>query len=350
MPSESIYLNTMNNSSLERSLKASSEVESGNLLGNLLAFGGQKVSGFSSAKVLEAYLKLIKMLLDKLPITSLVEDKVPTEHSKGKGKAIEVILIDDSDDEDDEEIVERARQKVGTSKNLIDSEGDTNMSGPQITTTSPISPIVKFDPRTLNYLHSLYTPTVLTQILSLSTRYSSTTRPALASFLISLLQSCPTKREVVLNTIMYGSGSPGERGGGLLRELWRGFIRAGPLGRTLGGSERERSSSSVMSSLVDTKLAGDWSMLILLSELFKKCLLTLGDDEFHSSKNPLSIDEVVGLSGLLRNLVFSLYWQEGVLLAEKGREGERVVIGTRMGVESLRTLATALLQQIHARE
>jgi hypothetical protein len=88
-------------------------------------------------------------------------------------------------------------------------------------------------------------------------------------------------------------------------------------------------------------------MFILLVELYSRTLLTLGDDEFHTpgSRNPLTVDEVIGFSALLRNVAFALYWQETQVNIKKA-----LVSGTRATYEYLRSLATALLQQIHVRE
>lgn len=54
-------------------------------------------------------------------------------------------------------------------------------------------------------------------------------------------------------------------------------------------------------------------MLVLMVELYSRTLLTLGDDEFFAvgpatatSRNPLTVDEVIGFSALLRNVAFAL--------------------------------------------
>ncbi|KAL8279265.1 hypothetical protein RQP46_008302 [Phenoliferia psychrophenolica] len=252
------------------------------LLASIVAFGGQRVGSFSSGKVLRAYLSLTAALLDRVP-KALFAIKKPDEDNKGKGKMVQPVE-DEDEDEDDEavevSVAERVRAKV-VAASLAD--GDAVMLAPHPSTTS--APLPTVDPRTLAFLRSLPSPPHLSALLTLSTRFSSTTRPSLAAFLVSLLSTFPSARDEVLNTIMYGSGTSVERGGGLLREIWRGFVRAGPLGKLLSGSgsERERGdrgTSGIVLALRDPKLALEWPALVLLAELYSRCLLTLGDDEF----------------------------------------------------------------------
>lgn len=94
--------------------------------------------------------------------------------------------------------------------------------------------------------------------------------------------------------------------------------------------------------------------------------MTLGDEEFFdeetqiaptpsiqhltssaisTSRNPLTIDEVISFAGLLRNLAFGLYWTEGQADIKQG-----FVVGTHVSLEDLRALATRLLQQIYIRD
>ena len=283
----------------------------------------------ASGKILAAYLDVLRILLNRLPPSLLAEKDDP----EGKGKEVEVILLDgeDSDEEgsSDDEVVQRARERVGTSAPRHDADGDVQMDP----TPSAPPPPLTLDPRTLASLAILPSRPHLISLLTLSTRFSASTRPALCAFLVSLLHSWHSKRDEVLNTIMYGPSSStsaaGERGGGLLREIWRGYVRAGALGKLLGSGDKDH-GGAVLNALGEAKLAMDWPALILLAELYSRCLLTLGDDEFHSTKNPLSLDEVIGLSGLLRNLAFALYWQEGALGVGTEKD-ERGVGGTKIG-------------------
>lgn len=154
---------------------------------------------------------------------------------------------------------------------------------------------------------------------------------------------------------------------GFMKELWRLSIRGGKVGLTLRDRKSGGSPQGVLTALSDSKMAGEWEDVIVLSELYSRCLMTLGDDEFFNDetkvsipaistsqragdvvstgRNPLMLGEVIGLAGLLRNLAFGLYWTEGQADIKQGH-----VIGTRVGLEQLRTLATRLLQQIYTRE
>lgn len=317
------------------------------------AGSGGSASEESPSNRLVAYLTGVTSLLYKIPAGVLgsfkTEDGMEVE-VEGKGKGVEVIVIDDDEDDDIEvadAAVQLARHKVGNGAEK-DFQGDSRMSDSAPLSTSLLP--VDIDPRTRLILHSLHSRSHLTAVLALSTRYSSNTRPALSNFLLSLMTANPQEREEVLNTIMFGSN--GERGGGLLREIWRGYLRGGALAKAIVPVGGTASPSTISNSLTQSQFTTEWPLLILLSELYSRCLLTMGDDEFHSTRNPLSIDEVIGLSSLLRNLAFALYWQEGVLMAAKGREQEqeKLLVGTKIGVESLRALATVLLQQMHARE
>jgi ubiquitin-protein ligase E3 C len=354
MPLEAILVHAAS-PPLETELQTLEPEKAAHLLANVLAFSSKRIAGFSSSKVLNGYLRVLQLLLNRLPSSLFIEKRTEVaEDVKGKGKTTEVMVIEDSDDEDEDDarVIQRAREKVGTTRTAKDADGDITMA-PMATVPNPppSNPRTTFtlDPRTFTFLSSLASREHLTAVLTLSTRYSSTSRPYLASFLVSLLTTWPAKRDEIINTIVYGpsSGSgAGERGGGLLRELFRGYVRAGALGRLLGRAGKDQ-GGAIMQAVSDPTLGMDWTTLILLSQLYARCLLTLGDDEFYSTRNPLTLDEVVGLSGLLRNLAFSLYWQEGNFGAG---ESELVVVGTRMGIEALRSLATTLLQQIHARE
>ena len=305
------------------------------LLANLSTLCASRVKVIiTSGKALTGYLTVVQTLLDRMPV-----DSISTKRVEPKKVAISLapITIDSSDDEEEEKSA--ARRKVGSTSKL-DRDGDSEMG------TLPTTPAFSLDSRTFSAIQYFASSAHLTAILALSTRFSASTRPALAAFLVSLLSSFPLRREDILNTIIFASSAAGERGGGLLRELWRGYVRSSTLGKQLNSSERDR-TSSVLGCLSDSTARGEWPALILLIELYSRCLLTLGDDEFFAqNKNPLSLDEVVGLTAIGRNLAFALYWQESSLVGWK----ESKVVGTRVGLEELRSMTTVLLQQVHARE
>ncbi|KDE07226.1 hypothetical protein MVLG_02449 [Microbotryum lychnidis-dioicae p1A1 Lamole] len=333
--------------------------DSVHLLANLHFLLHKRVESFTSAKAFVNYLLALRSLLDQVPSSAFTDAHKNTvaASSKGKGKEVEVVVIEDSDDEseDDEgvtnEAVQRARARLGASSTTRDRDGDVSMTDAAAASTSPSRTLkLSLDRHTTQSLQSIASRDHIAHLLVLSTRYSASSRVPLASFLVSLMVAWPAKRNDVLNALMYSGGSSvNERGGGLLRELFRGYVRSGPLGRILEGAGQDRrlAADSITGSLLDPALAPDWTVLVLLSELYSRCLQTMGDDEFYSTRNPLSLDEVVGLSAMLRNLAFQLYWQEGDLISQqKGRK----IAGTRISIEAMRSLAMALLQQIHARD
>lgn len=225
----------------------------------------------------------------------------------------------------------------------------------------------------------------LTAILNLSNRFPSTTRPALYSFLCSILAAWPSDiKTATLNAVLYGTSestaapassnaasASAAAGQGPIRELWRGYTRSSLLARRLGSISASNADASLFRKPVD-----GWAPLVLLAELYSRLLLTLGDDEFFPSRqggtatpssatsgrasasgtaiaarNPLTMDEVSSLIALVRNLAFTLYWHQDVAaVGSRSVETSQQVPGLRYSFAALRDLATRLLQQVHARD
>ncbi|GAA5959773.1 hypothetical protein JCM21900_006378 [Sporobolomyces salmonicolor] len=330
------------------------------VLANLIALGNQRLSSIENGKKLAAYLVVAKALMDKLPNDVFREEK-PVD-DKGKGKADETIVLDDSELESEGEMdgdaIQRARAAVGTVAR--DSAGDVVMGSTEPSPSALSRPSrLSLDPRTHSHLRVLSSRAHLLALLALSTRFSASTRLPLAAFLITLLALLPpssSQRDSVLNTLLYAPSASG-----LLRELYRGYVRSGSLGKLLARAGREK-SNVVMSALADPQFAEEWPVVVLVLEMYSRCLLTLGDDEFYTTspgreaegRNPLMLEEVVGLSGMVRNAAFAMYWQEGAVeggAAEGVDEAmRRKVVGTRVAYEEVRALMTRFLQQVHARD
>ncbi|GAA6037540.1 hypothetical protein JCM8097_008245 [Rhodosporidiobolus ruineniae] len=330
------------------------------------------VSHVKDGKTLRLYLDVADQLLQHAGrgvLTGMAkqdEDAEASTGGKGKGKAVEEIVIEDSDEENVEggsEAVDRAREAVSGGK---DNSGDTPMRSSSSTAAPVPSPVPTLDPTTLALLSTLTSRTHLLALLTLSSRFPTSTRPALASYLSTLLAllSAPSltlARAEVLNTLLY---APGAAGVGLIRELWRGYVRASPLGRFLGQAKGRADSGAVLAAMGDAKYAQaskdgagekEWAALVLVVELYSRCLVTLGDDEFYASaagptagesRNPLTLDEVTALSSMARNVAFALYWlggeEDGVL--------EKKVVGTEWTYEEVRGLLTRFLGEVHARD
>ncbi|GAA5906318.1 hypothetical protein JCM6882_002700 [Rhodosporidiobolus microsporus] len=335
-------------------------------------------------KTLRAYLEVVEGLMRRsgagifagLTIEGREKEGQRAGKGKGKEKAVEEIVVDDDSDEEEDEgdaaAVDRARAAVRPAQ---DESGDTPMAPavPACFASPSSTRRLSLPSETLSLLTALVSPPQahLLPLLSLSSRFPSSTRPALASFLSTILAFLPSSspaRAEALNTLLYAAG-----GAGLIRELWRGHVRSGGLGRFLSSAGRG-DAGAVLASLGDEKYAAgenEWATLVVVVELYCRCLVTMGDDEFHSSappsafgggggggeaasRNPLTLDEVTTLSSIARNAAFALYWlagtgDEGGMLRGEGVL-ERSVVGTVWTGEEVRALLTRFLGEVHARD
>ncbi|KAG0666865.1 hypothetical protein C6P46_003575 [Rhodotorula mucilaginosa] len=409
-----------------------------------------------NGKQLIAYLEVLRTLLGQLPksVSVLLQDQGAVTSAgagrgvkgKGKGKGkeeeeVETIVIDDDEDDEDGEDGEdeseeggasemdeddasgggrssfnrhrrQRRRAFGGARSSRDQDGDDESmsSAPSSSSSSsrppPNSVLVVVDPRIRPSLTYLWSREHLLALLSLSTRYSASTRPALCGFLVELLVPPPPHlatnstgssrattttttsssssssssaainvRDAVLNTLLYSPLSAG-----LLRELFRGYIRSSELGRTLSSATKREKSAVVLAALKDDRYRDEWPVLVLAVEMYARSLLTMGDDEFYAStsstaassnagRNPLTLDEVVNLSAIIRNATFALYWQdEGTVLSQEGGGGDEKMVDpvlvaqtankrqqnvVGMGgwlIEDVRGVMTRFLQQVHARD
>lgn len=411
-----------------------------------------------NGKQLVAYLEVLRTLLGQLP-RAVVQlqyqdqgaDDVRLRGMKGKGKEeeVETIVIDDEEDDEDDEGEEseeggggsemdeddallgggggssfngrrmRRRAVLGGARFSRDQDGDESMTDPIDTTSSSSSSsrpqgfVLDVDPRIHPSLTYLWSREHLLALLSLSTRYSASTRPALCGFLVELLvppppphhtatsftgsssratttapssssssssSSAGTVRDAVLNTLLYSPLSAG-----LLRELFRGYIRSSELGRTLlSATKREKSAVVLAAALKEDRYRDEWPVLVLAVEMYARSLLTMGDDEFYASaasssssssnagRNPLTLDEIVTFSAMIRNATFALYWQDEGTVSQEGAGGDGGGADTKMvdpvlvaqtakrqqnvvgmggwSIEDVRGVMTRFLQQVHARE
>lgn len=173
-----------------------------------------------------------------------------------------------------------------------------------------------------------------------------------------------------MSFVIGGGGTAGSNGAGLIREVWRGFVRGSRLGKEedakkavdifTGMSSRYRLSRDIHIHLrlSDPQNASAWAPFLFLTELYTHTLITMGDDEFFSSSpsasarapvssssNPLSLDELTTFSRQLLNVAFPLFWHEDQTNLKEGN-----VPGTRLTWEAVRDKVTRCLQSIHARE
>lgn len=217
------------------------------------------------------------------------------------------------------------------------------------------------DPKTKKQLDNLVSDVHIRSVLAMSTRFAHSTRPALCTFLIATLCAWPVSvRDTLLISLLYGYDKEGSTRslqiGSLVRELWRGWVRSSFLTRKLAVKEQTLSTNVVAKrdTLTNTAYAQDWTLFLIMCIVYGRCLMILGDDEFYPlrvmdasvpTKNPLSMDELVVVSGLLRNLVFSMHWNN----VDMPSDTEHVT-GTRMRMDQVREICTRLLQQLHTRD
>ncbi|KDQ51194.1 hypothetical protein JAAARDRAFT_41256 [Jaapia argillacea MUCL 33604] len=287
------------------------------LIANLLAFTPPRYPKLP-AQPLAAYLQLLAELMNSLPINAL---DPPEPRSSSAQQSVAGPWIDDSDSDSDSE------------------------SHPQVAVVTSFEPkpiLPQLDKRTRHRLQSLPSPSHINSILTATHRYT-TSQPALFAFLMALCTVWPSRKDRVLGAaVAYSSG-------GLVRELYRGYIRSSVLGR----DDRP-------GAIMDPANASLWPPLLFLTDLYTQALLTMGDDEFFSSmnsavapskttsaaRNPLSLDDLTTFSRKLLNIAFVLYWREdqaGVM--EGGVPGL-----PNLKWEGVREKVTKCLQAIHARD
>ncbi|KAG2070327.1 HECT-domain-containing protein [Suillus decipiens] len=197
-----------------------------------------------------------------------------------------------------------------------------------VTSFVPTPRLPPLDARTQKRLQTLPSPSHLNALLK-AAQHDRGALPDLVSLLVNLCTVWSTRKDKILSTLLlYG-------GGGLVREIYREYVRNSPLGK-----------DENMSSLMDPSLASAWPPLLLLTELYTQSLLTMGDDEFFSnSRTSLTLDELVAFSRALFNIVFALYWRDDQMKIQEGG-----VPGLNIRWVGVRDKITKCLQAIHARD
>ncbi|KAA1475594.1 HECT-domain-containing protein [Dentipellis sp. KUC8613] len=272
------------------------------LIANLIAFMPPRYAKLSAAS-LEAYLSLLSALMNSLPTHALEPPSPGSAASKGK-RAL------DSDSDSDSE------------------------AGPELETTAPAPVLPQLDSRTLKRLQTLPSISHISMLSAASQRHAAT-RPRLYDFLFALCTVWPARVDGVLGALVASTG------GGLVRELYRGYVRTSPLGRDDNAS-----------ALMDPAYASQWPALLLLTDLYHQTLLTMGDDEFFgtardagAARNPLTLDELISFSRKLLNIAFTLYWREDQTNVQEG-----AVPGVNVKWIDVREKVTRCLLAIHARD
>lgn len=182
-----------------------------NIIANLLAFTPPQYASLPVLS-LKVYLQLLSALLNVLP-----------------PHALEPPLAQDSQT---------------TASWADDSDSDSEHPGNVLNARSPL-PVL--DSRTRKRLQTLPSPTHLNSLLKLAQQHP-TLLLDLVSMILSLNIVWPSRKDKVLTTLLlYG-------GGGLVREIYRGYVRTTPLGR----DENLSSLMGMLSSCLLTKALIDF--------------------------------------------------------------------------------------------
>ncbi|KAI0685222.1 HECT-domain-containing protein [Cytidiella melzeri] len=280
-----------------------------NLLANLTAFTPPRYAALPVSS-LAAYLTLTAEVMHSLPAQSL-------------------------------EPPEKNIQPVSWAEDDSDSDHETQVEVVTSFAAKPVLPQV--DSKTRARLQTLPSPQHLTSLLNAAYHHSSSSiRGALFLWLHALSSVWPSRRDKVVGSVVAWNG------GGLVRELYRGYVRTSPLGKSTNAT-----------ALTDASYAPHWPPLLFLVDLYNQALLTMGDEEFFStsanastssaniaSRNPLTTDELTSFSRQLLNITFLLYWRE-----DQGNIQNGAIPGmANLKWEVARERMTKLLQAIHARD
>lgn len=259
------------------------------------------------AEALDAYMQFMAALMNSLPVHAL-------EPPQNDGTAAKT-WVDDEDSDD---------EGRGTRVDVVES-------------FEPKTPLPPIDERTRKRLQALPSIQHMNTLLSATQNHKS--RHSLVSFCLALSTVWPTRRDKVLNAVAYFNK------GGLVRELYRSYVRSSVIGR-----DEDISSMGLWS---DPAQSTAWPPLLLLADLYAQVLLTMDDDEFFASgstagaaRNPLTLDEITAFSRKLLNIAFVLFWRDD---PQGVQEGGIPGLG-KLRWEIVREKVTKCLQAIHARE
>ena len=191
-------------------LLAPSQLPRTHLLANLLAFGPPRLPS-APAPTLDMYLIFLSTLMDSLPIGCLE----PTSHARQSTS-----WIDDP-----------------SSSSSDDDRPDAEMMARKPFRTPIVHP--SLDSKTQTRLHTLHSPAHITAILS-ATRRHPQARARVFNFMTSLWVVWPARRDRVMSAIIGGGA-----GAGLVREVWREYVR----GSSVGKEEDARRAIEAFTSL-----------------------------------------------------------------------------------------------------
>jgi ubiquitin-protein ligase E3 C len=291
------------------------------LLANLQAFTPPRYAKITPP-AFQAYLALISHILSSIP-PGVLSPKPTLPTQMGTKPSLDAVSSSDSEDD-------------GIHVQVVSSFTSSRSSR---------SKRPELDNKTLTRLGTMVTPSHIASLLNAPAASATASRQTLFSVFLSLLRVFAADRDRVIGSLVAHAQ------GGLVRELYRGYVRTSCLGKE--GQE---------GALLDNNTRGEWAPLLLLVEIYQRVLLTMGDDEFFVSMrsiggpsrtagagNPLTLDELTGWSRQLLNIAFQLYWRQDVFQAAAGKEGN-LVGPAGFSWEEIRDSVTRCLIGIHTRE
>ncbi|KAG0341367.1 hypothetical protein BG004_006049 [Podila humilis] len=302
------------------------------LVANVIAFSYKRVNKMPSA-VSAAYLHVLTALLGMIPMDSL--EKKPKQP------------VDEDEDMEDSEWTSAALP------------GSLPVLAPGV------------DPKVLKWLSFAYDNNHLNDILgSLEPAQGSSeilspeSIGQITQLLLNLITVFPSRKISILSNLMYfrfggktkqsldlntttqqHSPKIGKFYGiSIIKIFLDAFINTALYQHLQKSTQRDNSSNILM--VLDPIHTNAWGLLAFISELYCQILVTMGDDEFHDeTRNPISVASVVGLSSIVRDVAFLLWWNDNGLNMELNLGTSR-----NLKVGYLRDIVTELTRQLHARD
>lgn len=171
------------------------------MLSNLLAFAPPRYAKLPGP-ALAALLRLYALLMHTLPLRAL--DPPEPRASASNGRAASVWTSYDTDDEEDDSPI-------------------TVTVVASTTAPTPAPQLPNLDSRTRKRLQTAAADSHIKALLVASGHFAAA-RPAFFDYLLALCTVWPARASGVLTGVMIA-------GGGVFRELYRGYVRSSPLGR-----------------------------------------------------------------------------------------------------------------------
>ena len=170
------------------------------LLANLLAFGSARIPS-ANAATLDMYLHFLTALMDSLPAGCLEPKNANAKKQAGNWAEDSASASDSSSDG----FRSTHRARTGNRRQHPD--------------------LFALDPKTQLRLQTLWSSGHVSSLLTATSRHPKA-RSRIFSFFISLCAVWPTKRDRLMSSLNGGGA-----GFGLIKEVYRGWVRSSPIGK-----------------------------------------------------------------------------------------------------------------------